>query len=170
MDYRNLSKIRPWAWTQVAPKRGRWAYFLSKIRPPHTQPLLFAHAVILQCLFCQALAYSMPALVRVRLHVASSVLLVLQHKWVGVLSREKQQLHLKNGGGRIFGRLRYMHCQMCGKTAQEMWELQDLAKSQPSTYNLWHSYIRLLVTLFVKKSCFTWHTISLQNTSWQLYC
>ena len=61
-----------------------------------------------------------------------------------------------------------MHCQMCGKTAQEMWELQDLAIYKESTFYLqfvtWLlDYI--LVSLFLKKLCFTWHTIYLQNSS-----
>ena len=87
--------------------------------------------MILQCLFSHVLAYTItangvclhllvPPLAQCCFFGASCLTWqhVLQHKWVGVLSREKhplQQLHSKKGGerifegGLIFGRLRYLH-------------------------------------------------------------
>ena len=65
-------------------KEGGGRIFVScdiflKIRSPHMQlvyPLLFAHAVILQCLLSCACLCAITAIVHVCLHAASSVLLV----------------------------------------------------------------------------------------------
>ena len=59
--------------------------FLSKVCPSHTvSPLLFVHAMILQCLFCHAFAYGITAVVHVCLCTASSGACCLKHNSITV--------------------------------------------------------------------------------------
>ena len=130
-SYSNLSKIHPWKINlSGSSKRGvgifsRVVMFLLNIYPPQMQLVKFymylcLHAVILQCLFCYALAYAItangaclhllvPPLAIYRLFVASCITACTAQ--IGGRTFERKApfatTSFKNGGGLIFKRLQY---------------------------------------------------------------